>query len=90
VAKGEKQSAVLKAEGDKQAAILGAEGYALVLDKIFTAAKTVDSKTITLQYLDTLKVMGSGPSTTFMEFSSFLAGVLKNGKRVFSSEAVVG
>jgi regulator of protease activity HflC (stomatin/prohibitin superfamily) len=94
VAEGEKQSAVLKAEGDKQAAILRAEGYALVLDKIFAAAKGVDSKTMTLQYLDTLKVMGSGPSTTFivpMEFSSFLAGVLKDGKRAFSnSEAVVG
>jgi regulator of protease activity HflC (stomatin/prohibitin superfamily) len=95
VAEGEKQSAILKAEGDKQAAILRAEGYALVLDKIFTAAKGVDSKTMTLQYLDTLKVMGSGPSTTTfivpMEFSSFLAGVLKDGKRAFSnSEAVVG
>ena len=94
VAEGEKQSAILKAEGDKQAAILRAEGYALVLDKIFAAAKGVDSKTMTLQYLDTLKVMGSGPSTTFivpMEFSSFLAGVLKDGKRAFSnSEAVVG
>jgi regulator of protease activity HflC (stomatin/prohibitin superfamily) len=94
VAEGEKQSAILKAEGDKQAAILRAEGYALVLDKIFAAAKGVDSKTMTLQYLDTLKVMGSGPSTTFivpMEFSSFLAGVLKDGKRAFTnSEAVVG
>jgi regulator of protease activity HflC (stomatin/prohibitin superfamily) len=93
VAEGEKQSAILKAEGDKQAAILRAEGYALVLDKIFTAAKGVDSKTMTLQYLDTLKVMGAGPSTTFIipEFSSFLAGVLKDGKRAFSnSEAVVG
>lgn len=94
VAEGEKQSAILKAEGDKQAAILRAEGYALVLDKIFAAAKGIDSKTMTLQYLDTLKVMGSGPSTTFivpMEFSSFLAGVLRDGKRAFSnSEAVVG
>jgi regulator of protease activity HflC (stomatin/prohibitin superfamily) len=94
VAEGEKQSAVLKAEGDKQAAILRAEGYALVLDKIFAVAQGVDSKTMTLQYLETLKVMGSGPSTTFivpMELSSFLAGVLKDGKRAFSnSEAVVG
>ena len=94
VAEGEKQSAILKAEGDKQAAILRAEGYALVLDKIFAAAKGIDSKTMTLQYLDTLKVMGSGPSTTFivpMEFSSFLTGVLRDGRRAFTnSEAVVG
>jgi regulator of protease activity HflC (stomatin/prohibitin superfamily) len=94
VAEGEKQSAILKAEGDKQAAILRAEGYAFVLDKIFDAAKGIDSKTMTLQYLDTLKVMSAGPSTKFivpMEFSSFLAGVLREGKRAFSnSEAVVG
>lgn len=94
VAEGEKQSVILKAEGDKQAAILRAEGFALVLGKIFDVAKGIDSKTMTLQYLDTLKVMGAGPSTTFivpMELSSFLAGVLKDGKRAFSnSDAVVG
>ncbi len=93
VAEGEKQSAILKAEGDKQAAILRAEGFALVLGKIFDAAKGIDSKTMTLQYLDTLKVMGAGPSTKFivpMEFSSLLAGVLRDGKRALShSEAVV-
>jgi regulator of protease activity HflC (stomatin/prohibitin superfamily) len=93
VAEGEKQSAILKAEGDKQAAILRAEGFALVLGKISDAAKRIDSKTMTLQYLDTLKVMGAGPSTKFivpMEFSSLLAGVLRDGKRALShSEAVV-
>ncbi|MEW6245429.1 MAG: SPFH domain-containing protein [Nitrospirota bacterium] len=94
VAEGEKQSVILKAEGDKQAAILRAEGFALVLGKIFDVAKGIDSKTMTLQYLDTLKVMGAGPSTTFivpMELSSFLAGALKDGKRAISnSDAVVG
>jgi regulator of protease activity HflC (stomatin/prohibitin superfamily) len=93
VAEGGKQSAILKAEGDKQAAILRAEGFALVLGKISDAAKRIDSKTMTLQYLDTLKVMGAGPSTKFivpMEFSSLLAGVLRDGKRALShSEAVV-
>jgi regulator of protease activity HflC (stomatin/prohibitin superfamily) len=94
VAEGEKQSAILKAEGDKQAAILRAEGFALVLGKISDAAKGIDSKTMTLQYLDTLKVMGAGPSTKFivpMEFSSLLAGVLRDGKKALSnSDAVVG
>ena len=89
VAEGEKQAAILKAEGDRQAAILRAEGFALALDKIFAVAKGIDSKTLTLQYLDTLKVMGSGPSTKFiipMEFSSLLAGVLRDTKKAFTNE----
>jgi|SRR5581483_2447891 regulator of protease activity HflC (stomatin/prohibitin superfamily) len=94
VAEGEKQSVILKAEGDKQAAILRAEGFALVLGTIFDVAKGIDSKTMTLQYLDTLKVMGASPSTTFivpMELSSFLAGALKDGKRALSnSDVAVG
>ncbi|MGH7207605.1 MAG: SPFH domain-containing protein [Nitrospiraceae bacterium] len=63
VAEGEKQAAILKAEGDRQAAILRAEGFALALRKIFEVAKEVDSKTMSLQYLETLKVMGTSPST---------------------------
>lgn len=89
VAEGEKQAAILKAEGDRQAAILRAEGFALALDKIFAVAKGIDSKTLTLQYLDTLKVMGSGPSTKFiipMEFSSLLAGVLRDSKKAYTNE----
>ena len=75
VAEGEKQSAILKAEGDRQAAILRAEGFALALEKIFGTAKTVDSKTMMLQYFDTLKQMGTGAATKFifpMEFMSML------------------
>lgn len=89
VAEGEKQAAILKAEGDRQAAILRAEGFALALEKIFSVAKGIDSKTLTLQYLDTLKVMGSGASTKFivpMEFSSLLAGVLRDSKKAFTNE----
>jgi regulator of protease activity HflC (stomatin/prohibitin superfamily) len=75
VAEGEKQSAILKAEGDRQASILRAEGFSMALDKIFEVAKTVDNKTMTLQYLDALKALGAGPATKFvfpMEFSTFL------------------
>ncbi len=75
VADGEKQAAILKAEGDKQSAILRAEGYALALDKIFSVAKTLDTNTMSLQYLETLKTLGAGPATKFifpMEFASFL------------------
>jgi regulator of protease activity HflC (stomatin/prohibitin superfamily) len=89
VAEGEKQAAILKAEGDRQAAILRAEGFALALGKIFDVAKTVDAKTMSLQYLETLKVMGTSPSTKFvipMEFSSLLAGLLGDAKAAFKKE----
>jgi regulator of protease activity HflC (stomatin/prohibitin superfamily) len=75
VADGEKQAAILKAEGDKQSAILRAEGYALALGKIFEIAKTLDTNTMGLQYLETLKTLGTGPATKFifpMDFVSYL------------------
>lgn len=74
-AEGERQAAILRAEANRQAAILNAEGYALALEKIFGAAKNVDAKTMSLQYLQTLKEIGSSPSTKFvlpMEFTSLL------------------
>jgi regulator of protease activity HflC (stomatin/prohibitin superfamily) len=76
VAEGEKKSNILRAEGDKQAAILRAEGYAGALNQIFSAAKGIDSKTMTLQYLDTLKALGASPSTKYifpMEFTNLIA-----------------
>jgi regulator of protease activity HflC (stomatin/prohibitin superfamily) len=75
VAEGEKQSAILRAEGDRQASILRAEGFSIALDKIFQVAKMVDSKTMSLQYLDTLKALGASPATKFifpMEFANLL------------------
>ena len=75
VAEGEKKSNILRAEGDKQAQILWAQGYAGALDQIFGAAKGIDSKTMVLQYLDTLKALGSSPSTKYifpMEFTGLL------------------
>ena len=78
VAEGEKQAAILNAEGDRQSAILRAEGFSLALDKIFEVAKTVDANTMSLQYLEALKVIGSSPSTKFvvpLELSKLLAGL---------------
>lgn len=75
VAEGDKQSAILRAEGDRQAAILRAEGFSLALDTIFKVAKTVDGKTMSLQYLDTLKALGASPATKFifpMEFANLI------------------
>jgi regulator of protease activity HflC (stomatin/prohibitin superfamily) len=75
VAEGDKQSAILRAEGGKQAQILAAEGYAEALQRIFSAAKGIDAKTMSLQYLDALKALGTGPATKFifpMEFTNLL------------------
>jgi regulator of protease activity HflC (stomatin/prohibitin superfamily) len=75
VAEGDKQSNILRAEGERQAAILKAEGFALALDKIYSIAKTVDAKTMSLQYLEALKALGAGASTKFifpLEFQNFL------------------
>jgi regulator of protease activity HflC (stomatin/prohibitin superfamily) len=65
-AEGEKQAAILGAEGDRQGAILRAEGFSLALDKIAQVAQGVDSKTLTLQYMDALKELGASASTKFV------------------------
>jgi regulator of protease activity HflC (stomatin/prohibitin superfamily) len=81
VADGQKQAAILQAEGTRQAQMLNAEGYAKALETIFTAAKEIDSKTITLKYFDTLKDLGASPSTKYifpMEFTSMLGDFIKN------------
>src|SRR3954454_11780939 len=73
VAEGDKQSQILRAEGERQAAILRAEGFALALDKVYLTAHTVDSKTMSLQYLDALKALGQSPANKFvlpMEFTT--------------------
>ncbi|MBI5033758.1 MAG: SPFH/Band 7/PHB domain protein [Chloroflexi bacterium] len=79
VAEGDKQSAILRAEGDKQSRILAAEGYSEALARIFGAAKDVDAKTMSLQYLDALKALGASPATKFifpMEFTNLLRPLL--------------
>ena len=84
IAEGEKQAAILKAEGERQASILRAEGFSLALDKIFSVAKTVDTNTMSLQYLDTLKALGTSPATKFvfpMEFTRLLQPFVDSGGR---------
>ncbi|HVN15556.1 MAG TPA: SPFH domain-containing protein [Anaerolineales bacterium] len=78
-AEGQKQSAILQAEGDQQAQVLRAQGFSQALTQIFSAAQAVDQKTMTLQYFDTLKTIGSSPSTKYifpMEFTSMLDNFL--------------
>jgi regulator of protease activity HflC (stomatin/prohibitin superfamily) len=76
VADGAKQAAILEAEGARQAAILRAEGFALALSTINQQAMNADSRTMTLQYFNTLNQLGSSPATKFIiptEFTN-LAG----------------
>jgi regulator of protease activity HflC (stomatin/prohibitin superfamily) len=84
-AEGTKQATILAAEGDRQAQILRAEGFALALETIFKIANTVDPKTMTLQYFETLKSIGASPSTKYifpMEFTGMLDNFLgKDGKK---------
>ena len=65
-AEGQRQATILRAEGDRQAEVLRAEGYASALNEVFKVAQEVDSKTLTLQYLEALKELGAGASTKFI------------------------
>jgi regulator of protease activity HflC (stomatin/prohibitin superfamily) len=99
VAEGEKQASILRAEGQKQSAILQAEGerqsqelramgFSAGLKALEEQARMLDEKTMMLQYMETLRAMGSSASTKFvvpMEVTSLmqrLGSVMdgKNGK----------
>jgi regulator of protease activity HflC (stomatin/prohibitin superfamily) len=95
VAEGEKQAAILRAEGAKQSAILEAEGarsaqalraegFSVALREIWEAASQVDANTMTLQYFETLKQLGTGPATKFvfpMEFTGLLQSFVETKKK---------
>jgi regulator of protease activity HflC (stomatin/prohibitin superfamily) len=63
VAEGRKQALILEAEGDRQAVMLRAEGQAQALERIVRVARTLESNTMALQYLDVLRVLAGSPST---------------------------
>ena len=71
-AEGEREATILQAEGDRQAALLRAEGYALGLNEVYKVAQEVDSKTLTLQYLEALKALGEGAATKFVIPTEFV------------------
>ena len=78
-AEGTRQSEILEAEGDQQAQVLRAEGFSTALDRIFQIANTVDAKTMSLQYFETLKSLGASPSTKWifpMEFTSMFSNFM--------------
>ena len=85
LAEGNRQAAILGAEGERQAAILRAEGLAAGLEKISTVGQHLDGQTMQLQYLQTLKDVGTAPSTKIvipMELGGLVGGLqalLPNG-----------
>jgi regulator of protease activity HflC (stomatin/prohibitin superfamily) len=79
-AEGQKQGAILEAEGQRQSQALKAEGFADALKRINETAQSVEQKTMTLQYFETLKSLGLSPSTKYifpMEFTSLMENFLK-------------
>ena len=81
-AEGERQAVILRAEGEQQAQLLRAQGFSSALDNINQVANSVDAKTMSLQYFETLKELGNSPSTKWifpMEFTSMLSGFLGMG-----------
>lgn len=89
VAEGERQATILRAEGDRQAAILRAEGFSLALEKIYGVARTIDDKTMSLQYLEALKALGTGAATKFvlpMEFTNLLRPFLSHTSQAMSGD----
>jgi len=76
---GKRQQEINLADGERQAAILRAEGFALALKTINDQAMTADQKTMSLQYLETLKQIGGSPSSKIvvpMELSGLVAGLV--------------
>jgi len=65
-AEGERQAQILRAEAFRQAQVLNAEGFSLALERIYAAARTIDQKTMLLQYLEALKAIGASPSTKYV------------------------
>ena len=79
-AEGSRQAEILTAEGDQQAAVLRAEGFSTALQRIYSVAQNIDANTLSLQYFDTLKALGSSSSTKFifpMEFTNLLTPFTK-------------
>jgi regulator of protease activity HflC (stomatin/prohibitin superfamily) len=62
-AEGHREAEILEAQGERQAQLLRAEGFAMALERIHDIARGVDSNTMSLQYLDTLRRVGESEST---------------------------
>jgi len=76
LAEGKKQATILGAEGERQSNILRAEGLAAGLETIFAVGKGLDRNTMQLQYLETLKQVGTAASTKIVVPMDLLGGAI--------------
>ncbi|MEZ0230970.1 MAG: hypothetical protein ACAI25_20290, partial [Planctomycetota bacterium] len=61
-----------------------AEGQALALEKVYGVARTIDDKTMSLQYLQALRSLGAGEATKFvvpMELTNLLRPFVEHTAR---------
>jgi regulator of protease activity HflC (stomatin/prohibitin superfamily) len=86
LAEGTKQAAILGAEGQRQSAILRAEGLAAGLQKILVVGRGLDQNTMQLQYLETLKQVGTSPSTKIV-VPMELGGLMNGLQRLLPAQA---
>jgi len=88
-AEGAKQAAILQAEGERQAQVLRAKGYALGLDAVNNVAQAVARNTMTLQYLDVLRKLGTSDASKWIvpvELVQLGRDVLSMGKTAAETE----
>ena len=81
IAEGRRQSLILEAEGERQSTILRAEGQSLGLERIVQVARTLESNTMALQYLDVLRALAAAPSTKIVvpaELTNVLSPLLRH------------
>src|ERR1019366_67969 len=71
-------------------AILRAEGLAAALEKIFVVGRGLDRNTMQLQYLETLKHVGTAPSTKIVVPMDLLGGIANGLRGVTSTEPPSG
>ncbi|HUC37989.1 MAG TPA: SPFH domain-containing protein [Acidimicrobiales bacterium] len=76
LAEGTKQAAILGAEGERQSNILRAQGLAAGLETILVVGRGLDRNTMQLQYLETLKLVGTAPSTKIVVPMDMLGGLV--------------
>jgi regulator of protease activity HflC (stomatin/prohibitin superfamily) len=87
IAEGKQKATILAAEASRQSAILNAEGYSKGLEKILAVGQTLDQKTMLLQYLDTLKQVGTSQSTKIVVPMEVLDGLRRLVPGLDSGEA---
>jgi regulator of protease activity HflC (stomatin/prohibitin superfamily) len=89
-AEGRRQATILQAQAAREAAVLQAEGYANALGRVYDVAKTIDGRTMNLQYLETLKALGQSNSTKWivpMELTNLVAPFANIAQRASSAPA---